>query len=155
MGVKFSAVPMKNPQKRDESPRYYALAQARSTVDINYIADEIAYSSSLTEGDVLNVLRGLIKITQKHLADGDIVSLGDFGTFQLAVSTKTPTDNEKDFTAQNINKAHIRFRPGVMLNEVTSSKHLTFEKTVTVKARREAEKKLREEKDSPEVKPTE
>lgn len=149
MSVKFSAVPMKNMQKPEEPKKYYALAQARSLVDLNYVADEIAYSSSLTEGDVLNVLRALIRITQKHLADGDIVDLGDFGTFQLAVSTNRPTATEKEFTAANIKATRIRFRPGTMLRAVTHIDSLTFEKNITVKAQKAAAKKAREEAENP------
>lgn len=140
MSVKFSIAKMKNPQKPEEAAKFFAKAQARETVDINKIADELAYATSLTDGDILNVIRGLIRKVKEHMADGDIVSLGEFGTFQIQLSSNGAV-KEEDFIAANITKARIQFRPGELLREVTNLKTLKFEKVISVKARKEAAKK--------------
>lgn len=130
MSVKYSVSAMRNPQKPMLAKKFYAKAQARDIVNLNRIADEIAYATSLTDGDVLNVLRGLIKKLKEHLSDGDIVNLGDFGTFQYQISS-TGAVTEKDFTVANIKKTRIRFRPGLMVKEGLFG--LKFEKTLTIK----------------------
>lgn len=143
MSVKYSIAKMKNPQKPEEAPKYFAKAQARETVGLNKIADELAYATSLTDGDVLNVLRGLIRKAKEHMADGDIVSFGEFGTFQIQVSSAGAV-TEEEFIPANIRKARIQFRPGELLREVTNLNNLRFEKVISVKARKEAAKKENE-----------
>ena len=57
MPINYSVFAMKNPQKREEAPKYYGKVQARGTADFDVLADEIAYATTLTDGDVANVLR--------------------------------------------------------------------------------------------------
>lgn len=137
MSVKYSITAMKNPQNPDAPKKYFAKAQARDTVELNRIADEIAYATSLTDGDVLNVLRGLIKKMKEHLSDGDIVSLGDFGTFQYQLSSQGAV-GEKEFITANIRKVRMQFRSGKLLREGLQG--LTFEKVPSLKAKAAAAK---------------
>ncbi len=137
MSVKYSIAAMKNPQNPEAPKKYYAKAQVRDTVDLNRIADEIAYATSLTDGDVLNVLRGLIKKIQEHLSDGDIVSLGEFGTFQYQLCSWGAV-TEKEFVPANIRKVRLQFRSGKLLRKGLNG--LTFEKVISVKAKQAAKK---------------
>lgn len=132
MSVKYSIAAMKNPSNPESPKKYYAKAQARDTVGLNRIADEIAYATSLTDGDVLNVLRGLIKMMKEHLSDGDIVNLGDFGTFQYQLSSYGAV-SEKDFNPALIRKVNMQFRSGKLLREGLEG--LTFEKVPALKAK--------------------
>lgn len=142
MSVKYSLASMRNPLNAEEPEKVYAKAQARSTVDMNRIADEIAYASSLTDGDVLNVIRGLIRKIREHLADGDIVSLGEFGTFQYQISSKG-AESVEQFTTANIKKVRIQFRPGSLVKEGLNG--LKFERVISVKARKQAAKQNEQE----------
>ena len=88
MSVKFSLARLRNPQDPEGPRKLYACAQVREEISLDRIAEEIAFSSSLTEGDVLNVLRGLTQNVVNHLADGDLVDLGDLGRFCYKLSSE-------------------------------------------------------------------
>ncbi len=121
MSVKYSLALMSTKPGDDTAPKkYYAKAQADGEVTMDEMADEIAYSTSLTDGDVLNAIRALIKQVNKHLAAGKIVRLETFGTFQLQLQSEG-AETEKKFTAANITAAHIQFRPGKPIKAATRS----------------------------------
>lgn len=125
MAVKYSIVEMGNPSRPDEKKKFYAKAQANGVVDLNNIAEEISYASSLTDGDVLNALRGLIKMMKMHLSNGEIVNLGEFGTFQFQLSSEGAKTKD-EFTSANIRKARFQFRPGLLVRE--AQKTLKYER---------------------------
>lgn len=133
MSVKYSVNSMRNPLKPMLPKKFYAKAQARAAVDMNRIAEEIAFATSLTDGDVLNVLRNLTHKLKEHLGDGDVVKLGEFGSFQYQLSSKG-AETEKEFVTANILKARIQFRPGTMVKDGAAG--LKFEKTLPVKAKK-------------------
>ena len=125
MSVKYSLALMSTkPGDNTAKKMYYAKAQADGVVTMDEMAEEISYATSLTDGDVLNVLRALIRQMKVQLAAGKIVN---FGTFQIQVCS-TGTEAKKEFTASNITAAHIQFRPGKMVKVATLSEALSFMK---------------------------
>ncbi|MCD7938676.1 MAG: HU family DNA-binding protein [Bacteroides intestinalis] len=103
----------------DAAPKlFYAKAQAAGEVTMDEMAEDIAYSTSLTDGDVLNAIRALIKQVNKHLAAGKIVRLETFGTFQVQLQSDG-AETEKKFTSSNITGASIQFRPGKPIKAAT------------------------------------
>ena len=129
MSIKFSIMQLRNPLQPGDPKKYYAKAQVREVIDINRIANEISYSTSLTQSDVLSVLNALIYKTEEHLADGDIVSLGDFGRFQYQLSSEG-ADSKAEFTAARIKKVKLHFRPGRMWKPTVD--RLQFEQVISV-----------------------
>lgn len=85
MAINYSIAAYKKPGDLEGTAKYYAKAQASGTVEINELADDIAYSTTLTDGDVLNVIRALIKQINRHIAKGEIVKLENLGTFQAQI----------------------------------------------------------------------
>jgi len=137
MSLKYSLAEMKNPLNENEPAKFYAKSQIRDKVNLNRIAEEISYATTLTDGDVLNVLRALIHKVKEHLADGDLVDLGELGKFQYQISS-TGALKRESFTPANIRKVKIQFRPGSMLKPQLGN--LSFERVISVKAREEAKK---------------
>ena len=128
MSVKYSLALMSTkPGDNTAKKMYYAKAQADGVVTMDEMAEEISYATSLTDGDVLNVLRALIRQMKVQLAAGKIVKMESFGTFQIQVCS-TGTEAKKEFTASNITAAHIQFRPGKMVKVATRSEALSFMK---------------------------
>lgn len=130
MSVKYSLALMSTKPGDKKAPKkYYAKMQADGEVTMDEIANEIAYSTSLTDGDVLNAIRALIKQMNIHLAAGKIVRLETFGTFQLQLQSEG-AETEKKFTQANIKAAHIQFRPGKPIKAATRSTDggLTFKR---------------------------
>ena len=125
--INYSVAAMKNPMKQSEPPKYYAKMQANGVVDMDDLAEEISYATTLTDGDILNVLRALIKQMKRHLKGGKIVKLEKFGNFQFQICSNG-TDTEKESTPACITKVNIQFRPGALLKEVQNLDTLTFKK---------------------------
>jgi len=132
MAINYSLALLKNPQKPTEAAKYYAKAQATGTVEINEIAEDVAYATTLTDGDVLNVIRALIKQMKKHLAAGRIVKLETLGTFQMQLRSNGATKKE-EFSKSNIRCASIQFRPGTLVKEVTNTSALAFTRVACIK----------------------
>lgn len=122
------------PGNPDGKKKYYAKAQASGTVTMDEMAEEIAYATSLTDGDVLNVTRALIRQLNKNLAAGKIVKMENFGSFQLQLQSEG-TETEKEFTSANILGARIQFRPGNTIKAATRTGDggLAFKRVPTLK----------------------
>ena len=124
MSVKYSVVPMKNPSRISEPAKFYAKAQAHGNMPLESICESISHSGSVIRGDVLAVSDGLIFQMIAGLREGKIVELGDFGHFQVQVRS-TGAETSKEFTASNISKANIQFRPGKMLTNMLKTLEYT------------------------------
>lgn len=119
MSVNYSLAQMSSkPGDKTAAKLFYAKAQANGEVTMDEIAEDIAYATSLTDGDALNTIRALIKQINKNLAAGKIVRLENFGSFQLQLSSKGST-TEKEFTTTNITAVNIQFRPGKPIKAAT------------------------------------
>lgn len=125
--ISYSIAEMKNPNDQDAASKFYAKMQASGVVDLDDMAEDISYSTTLTDGDVLNVLRALIKQMKKNLMAGKIVRMEKFGTFQFQLCSEG-AETEKDFSVSNIKKVNIQFRPGALVREAQNLKTLSFKK---------------------------
>lgn len=90
MAINYSVARMKNPAEPDVY-KYYPKAQANGSVDINELAEEIAYATTLTDGDVLNVIRALVKRINLHIANGQIVKLENLEASRHRSEATVPT----------------------------------------------------------------
>ncbi|EKU90296.1 HU family DNA-binding protein [Bacteroides oleiciplenus] len=119
MSVNYSLAHMSSKPGDDAAPKlFYAKAQASGEVTMDEMAEEISYATSLTDGDVLNAIRALIKQVNKNLAAGKIVRLETFGSFQIQLCSEG-AETVKGFTASNITGATIQFRPGKPIKAAT------------------------------------
>ena len=123
--VTYSVVPRLNPRDKDASPKYYAQAQASGDVSIREMSERIQQSCTVHKADVHAVLVALEDTMIDALKGGEIVRLGDLGTFQIGVSGKGAL-TEEDYTPALIQKARINFRPGIALSGILTS--LNFSK---------------------------
>ncbi len=133
--VTYSVVPRLNPRDKDASPKYYAQAQASGDVSIREIAERIQQSCTVHKADVQAVLVALEDTMTDALKGGEIVRLGDLGTFQIGVSGKGAL-TEEEYTPSLIQKARINFRPGIALSGILTS--LSYSK-VAKKTEKKAE----------------
>ncbi|MBN8707496.1 MAG: HU family DNA-binding protein [Bacteroidetes bacterium] len=111
MSVQYSIITRKNLQKPNDPPKFYAVAKSRGEISLRELAKEISSTSTIAIGDVLGVLEGFIALVPKHISNGNIVRLGEFGSFSLSISSEgAPT--EDDFHAGLIKSNSLNFRPG-------------------------------------------
>ncbi|GAB6981693.1 HU family DNA-binding protein [Prevotella dentasini] len=110
--MKVKLIKRKNPQKKTEE-KFYANPVNAGRKSLRDIARDISGRSSLTRGDIENVLFNFIDCLPGYLRDGFSVQLGDFGTMRLTLSSKG-AEKEKDFNTDDI-KPRVTFTPGVEL----------------------------------------
>ncbi len=122
--MKYRLVEKVNPQDRSKK-KWYANAVQSSKIGQKEIAKSIASKSSLTAGDIANVIQNLLEELPKELVKGNSVKLGDFGTFRISISSDG-VENEKDFKASMIKDIRIIFTPGVEIKNAIEN--ISFEK---------------------------
>ena len=110
--MKIKMVQRKNPQKKSEV-KYYASPVNAGKKTLRDIARDIAGRSSLTRGDIENVLANFMDCLPHYLRDGFSVQLGEFGTMRLTLSSEGAA-TEKAFKTETI-KPRVTFTPGVEL----------------------------------------
>ena len=85
--MKIKLQKKKNPQKRTEE-KFYANPVNLGKKTLRDIAHDIAGRSSLTRGDIENVLSNFMDCLPHYLRDGFSVQLGEFGTMRLTLSSE-------------------------------------------------------------------
>ena len=118
MPVKYNVVERKNLLDKTAAPKFYTSAKADGEISLKALAKEIAQNSTtVSDTDVLAVLNDLTKVLVRHLSEGEIVKLGDFGNFQITLTSEGAPSAEK-FTASHIKGNKIQFRPGADLRDM-------------------------------------
>lgn len=127
MAITYVLTQKGNPGNPDAPKKFYAQAKGRNELSFRQLSKEIAEgSTTVSDSDVLAVLNDLIKVLKRHLSNGEIVRLGDFGSFQVAV-TSEGAESEGKFNASLIKGGKIVFRPGIDLRDMLAT--LQYEKT--------------------------
>ena len=117
MTLKFKPVARKNPGDQTAPEKYYAQVVSKGKINLRPLANRISQISTVSTVDTLAVLEGFVQVIPEELADGNIVKLGDFGSFSVTLSSEG-ADTADHLTASNIKKNSIRFRPGKLLQNV-------------------------------------
>jgi len=118
MAVNYVLVERGNPGKPEAPKKFYAQAKSSGELTFRKLSKEIAEgSTTVSDTDVLAVLNDLTKVLRRHLENGEIVRFGDFGTFQIAL-TSAGAETANKFNASLIKSPKVTFRPGIDLKEM-------------------------------------
>lgn len=121
MTVKYNVVERGNPSKPTEPKKFYASTKADGEITFKNLSREIAQgSTTVSDTDVMAVLNDLTKALVRHLSDGKIVRLGDFGSFQVTLSSEG-AESENKFSPSLIRSSKILFRPGEDLQSMLAT----------------------------------
>ena len=136
--VTYSVAPRINPRDKEAAPKYYGRVQANGDVNIREMSERIQQTCTVHKADVQAVLLALEDTITDALKGGEIVRLGDLGTFQIGLSSGGAL-TEDDYNTSLIKKARINFRPGIALSGILTT--LSFSKVAKrpVKAEDEEE----------------
>ena len=110
--MKYKLTQRKNPQHPELQGKWYASPVNDGKINQKTISAEIVEISSLSRGDVSNVIESLIDTLPKYLLMGKSVNLGDFGTLRLSFSS-AGVDEPADFRTTMINGVKVVFTPSV------------------------------------------
>lgn len=117
MSVKFKVLPRRNPRDLEAPNKFYAAAVADGEVDLEALAEMIAYQCTVTDSDCYAVLTALEHNIINELKQGRIIKLGRLGNFQVSLSSDGK-DFSEDVNASSIRKNRVLFRPGKRLRSM-------------------------------------
>jgi predicted histone-like DNA-binding protein len=120
MSVKYVLVERPNPMQPAAPKKTYAVAKSAGEVTLKQLSKDISARSTVNSSDTLAVLDSLIQQLTKELEAGRIVRFGDFGSFQLSISSEGAVSADK-FTGSMIKKSRIVFRPGSDLRDMLAT----------------------------------
>jgi predicted histone-like DNA-binding protein len=125
MAVKYTVKEKGNPLNPSQPKKWYANAKSAGDTTLRALGKEIAARSTISPADTQAVLVALTEVLVEHLAEGKIVRLGDFGAFQVSLSS-SGADTEAKFSASLIKNGKVVFRPGTDIKDML--KNLKYEK---------------------------
>ena len=140
--VTYSVSPRINPREKDEAPKYYAHVQANGEASSREMAERIQQTCTVHKSDVFAVLVALEDVITDALKGGEIVRLGDLGSFQIGISSKGAL-TEEDYDESLIKKARINFRPGSVLSNILGN--LSYKKVAVKSSKADKEEEEVEE----------
>ena len=140
--VTYSVSPRINPREKDEAPLYFAQVQANGEASIREMDERIQQTCTVHKSDVFAVLVALEDVITDALKGGEIVRLGDLGSFQIGISSKGAL-TEEDYDESLIKKARINFRPGSVLSNILGN--LSYKKVAVKSSKADKEEEEVEE----------
>jgi len=102
----------------------FAMAKASGYCDMTKLCKLISARASISSADVKAVLDSLNWVMDVELQSGNIVQLGEFGNFRLSIKSGG-TEDESEFTANQIRRARVIFYPGSSLR--TTSRDVNYQ----------------------------
>jgi len=105
-----------NPMDRNKNAKYYALAENEGIVDLYELAAQITKYSSLSGGDVLNVLENMVDASSLYLLTGRGVRLGRLGMLRIILKSDG-VENPDDFSSKLINRVKLKFTPNAHMKK--------------------------------------
>ena len=120
MAVKFNASSRKDPRDQSSQPKFYATVKSSGRADTNAIARSINSMSTVSSVDTAAVLEAFLNVVPEKLAEGNIVELGDFGTFRVTVSSQGQQQAD-DLSARHITGVRVVFAPGKRFKQLLNT----------------------------------
>ena len=122
--MKYKIIEKVQPGKPNAPKKQYANPVNVGKLTIKDLAKDIASRTSLTRGDIENVLISFVEGLPTYLKIGMSVKLGDFGTMRLNLKSEG-VEQGKKFDASKIKGVKVIFTPSVELKK--SLEDITYE----------------------------
>jgi len=117
MAINYSLTQRVNPKDVTAPRKFYAIARSSGEETARQLATEISKRTLLGSSEVFAVLEAFIDLIPERLAEGRIVRLGDFGSFNITISSEG-VEKADDFNASLIKGNNLNFRPGKLVQNV-------------------------------------
>ena len=125
MTVKYNVVERGNPADGSAPKKFYISIASSGRKSLRQIAGRISEISTVSSTDTMAVLEALLTVIPQELSSGNIVELGDFGTFWLRASSEG-AETADVVRATQIKGTLPRFNPGKEFKKVLNN--IQFEK---------------------------
>ena len=120
MSATYNVVARGNPADPEAPEKYYLSVQSSGRVSLRELSKQIAEISTVSTVDTMAVLEGLLTIIPRQISNGNIVELGDFGSFRLRVKS-AGSDTKEEVKAGNVKLVMPRFTPGKEFRQVLNN----------------------------------
>lgn len=117
MAINYSLTQRVNPKDPAAARKFYAIAKSSGEETTRQLATEISKRTNLSSAEVYAIIEAFIDLIPERIADGKIVRLGDFGSFNVTISSEG-TEKPEDFNATLIKSNSLNFRPGKLVQKV-------------------------------------
>lgn len=111
--------------------KYYATPVYTGETNLRKLGSELSARSTVTKTDAIAVLTGLVDLIAEKLKNGDIVRLGDLGSFRISISSEGE-DSAEQISNRSIKRSRVNFRPAQEFQNALSD--LSFEKVRDITA---------------------
>ena len=118
MPVKYIVVPYRIPSKPDDPVTYYPRIKYSGEIDIRGLAAEISGISTVSTIDTMAVIEGLLQRIPVHIANGEIIRLGELGSLYLTVKARGSEDKNAITASSHILNNRLRFRASKILRKI-------------------------------------
>jgi len=122
--VLYNVVAKKNNLDKNKAVKYYAQVKKAGLMTEDSLESQLEKMSTLTIGDVKNVLANAQSVILDALSKGNVVQFGSIGSFGIGVRSKG-TDTVKEFNATKINHVHVNFRASNAMREMMAKVKFT------------------------------
>ena len=117
MTVKFNVIERGKPGDLTAPKKFYPSVVSTGKTRQRGLAKQVAEISTVSPADVAGTLEALLSQIPRELANGNIVDLGDFGSFRVRVQTEG-SDTAEEVTANKIRRVSVRFILGKEFQQV-------------------------------------
>lgn len=111
MPATYRVIEKSNPQDPQGLRKFYPSYASNGRVSQRELANRAADISTLSTADMAAAVEALLTLIPRLLAEGNIVDLGDFGRFHLAIEAEG-ADTATAVNRHHIKKVNARFTPG-------------------------------------------
>ena len=111
MSVKYNVIGRHNPSDPEAPQKFYPSPVASGKTNLRTIARRATEMSTVSMPDTVAVIEALLAIIPDEIGSGNIVRLGDFGSFWLKLKTEA-AETAEAVTAHNVTGVVPRFTPG-------------------------------------------
>jgi predicted histone-like DNA-binding protein len=125
MSVHFNVVERGKPGSPETPRKFYPSIVSSGKVSQRDVAKRAAEMSTVSAADTAAVVENFLTIIAQELAKGNIVQLGEFGSFWLRTETEG-ADTAEEVRANQITNVLVKFTPGKEFQQVLDT--ITFEK---------------------------
>jgi predicted histone-like DNA-binding protein len=110
MAIYFTPVPKKNGIDPEAPVQYYPCAVAKEEIDFEALCDIVASRCTASRPDCYLVITALTDVLKDQLLQGNIVRMGDLGSFRTTLSG-LPAETPDQVSRHKIKKCNLAFKP--------------------------------------------
>ena len=108
---------------------YYAQLKSQERMTLEQVINRVVRETSLSAGDVMNVLISLNNVVCDCVELGSVVELGNMGTLRTVVTSKMMNTPEEVTVADALNNAKLQYYPSQMMRNALKNISMSIDRS--------------------------